>query len=108
MSEREISAGGIARGMKKWFGFFAERALTWPKLSRMPSWARMWLATIRSSMRASSGSGVCARDGAAVSAAKRSMANRSGARCMEARTLAGYRRKEDVETRLRGHDEASE
>src|SRR5215472_3009110 len=46
-------------------------ALTWPKLSRMPSFVRMWLAVMTSSIRASSGSfvGLCAEQGTADRAA---------------------------------------
>ena len=36
MSARDTSAGGIARGMKKWSGFLALRALMWPdQISRL-------------------------------------------------------------------------
>jgi hypothetical protein len=59
MSARETSAGGMARGMKKCSGFLADRAVMWPKLSRMPSFARMWLAVMMSWMRSSSGSVAC-------------------------------------------------
>ena len=55
-----LSAKGTLAGksevVKKWSGFFAERALIWPKLSRIPSFVRIWLAVMTSWIRASSGS----------------------------------------------------
>jgi len=70
-------------------------ALTWPKLSRMPSFVRMWLAVMTSSIRASSGSfvGLCAEQGTAdrAAATKTAVWTRDAARIARLREFSAGR-----------------